>query len=84
MSDEPSKIVAIVSGNIGQIDDGVVVQEKRNTDGSTYWTASSTITHIFGSEIDAAPLVGYGTTEQQARERLALELKRFNDSLWAE
>lgn len=81
---QPGQIVAIVSGNIGQVDDGVRVERKRNTDGTHYWCAETTITHIFGYPCEAEPLRGYGTTEQQARERLDAELKKFNDSLWDE
>ena len=86
MSNQPNngQIVAFVCGNIGQVDDGVRVEQKRNVDGSSYWCAETTITHIFGFPVDAEPLRGYGNTEQQARERLDAELKRFNDSLWDE
>lgn len=50
--------------------------------GQTYYHASTRITHLFGSPIEMDPLVGIGTTEAQARERLAKELRDFNDSIW--
>lgn len=74
-----------IDQNIGQCDDGVRVEQRRNTDGSTYWRASTKITHIFGGEINdgqGMELEGFGMTEAQARERLEQELKRFNESLW--
>jgi hypothetical protein len=73
---------AFICTNIGQVDDDVRVEQRRNTDGSLYWCASAKVTHIFGSPVEAEPLEGFGTTEAQARERLKAELKDFNDSLW--
>lgn len=55
---QSGQIVAIVSGNIGQVDDGMRIEEKRNTDGTSYWCAETTITHIFGYPVDAEPLRG--------------------------
>lgn len=83
-SKDNSEIVGICSGNIGQVDNGTRVIEKRNTDGTLYFEASTRITHIFGSECEAAPLYGYGPTKEIAIERLEVALKKFNDSLWAE
>jgi len=74
-----------IDKNVGQVDDGVIVEKKRNTDGTFYFRASTTITSILGSdpELTHGPtLEGFGTTEEQARERLEKELKDFNDSLW--
>lgn len=74
-----------IDKNIGQVDDGVRIEQKRNTDGSLYFRASTTIRNIFGSDLGkgAPTLEGFGTTEEQARERLDGELRSFNDSLWA-
>jgi len=84
MSDKPDngQIVAFICGNIGQVDDGVRVEQRRNTDGSLYWCATTQITHVFGSEIQMDPLEAFGATPEQARGRLEKELKDFNDSLW--
>jgi hypothetical protein len=68
--------------NIGQVDDGVRIEQRRNTDGSMYWRATTRVTHVFGSPIEGGELEGFGTTEAQARERLDAELRSFNDSLW--
>lgn len=75
---------AFICKNIGQADDGVRIEQKRNTDGTLYFRASTTIRHIFGSDLgEGAPtLEGFGITEEQARERLEKELRDFNDSLW--
>jgi len=81
MSDTPRTFVFVCT-NIGQCDDGVKVEQERNTDGTYYFRASSRITHVFGSEIQGGECEGFGTTEQQARERLADDLRKFNDSLW--
>jgi len=72
-----------VCSNIGQNDDGVRVEQRRNTDGTLYYRAWTRITHIFGSAVGAAPLEGFGLTEQQACTRLDKALRDFNDSLWA-
>lgn len=87
MSDDPTKapVSAFICRNIGQVDDGVRIEHKRNTDGSYYYRASTTITSILGSDpahTQGPTLEGFGTTEAQARERLADELRKFNDSLW--
>lgn len=73
-----------VCDNIGQDDDGIRVEQRRNTDGTLYWCATTKVTHIFGMPVESDPLEGFGATEQQARERLAAELRRFNNSLWDE
>lgn len=76
---------AFLCKNIGQVDDGVRMEQKRNTDGTLYFRASTVVRCIFGSDLgEGAPtLEGFGTTEEQARERLEKELSEFNDSLWA-
>jgi len=74
-----------IDKNIGQTDDGIRVEQKRNTDGSTYFRAWTKIMTIFGSEINGGEgyvIEGFGVTEEQARERLDIELRKFNDSLW--
>lgn len=78
------KVSAFICTNIGQVDDGVTIERKRNTDGSFYFRASTVITNIFGSDLrDGAPTIeGFGVSEEQARERLSVELRKFNDSLW--
>jgi hypothetical protein len=73
-----------MSQNIGQVNDGVRVEQKRNTDGTTYFRAWTVIRYIFGSEVGGEPTCeGFGTTEEQARDRLDKSLRDFNDSLWA-
>lgn len=77
---------AFICKNIGQVDDGVRIEQKRNADGTLYFRASTTITSILGSDpalTQGPTLEGFGTTEEQARERLEKELRDFNDSLWA-
>jgi len=75
-----------IDKNIGQVDDGVRIEHKRNTDGTMYYLASTVIRHILGSDLgEGAPTIeGFGETEEQARERLEVELRKFNDSLWAD
>lgn len=71
--------------NIGQIDDGVKIEQKTDIHGKPCFRAFTTITSILGSdpELTQGPtLEGFGTTEEEARERLAKELREFNDSLW--
>lgn len=71
--------------NIGQSDDGIRIEQKRDIHGNPCFVASTTITSIFGSDpalTQGPTLVGIGTTEEQARERLEKELRDFNDSLW--
>lgn len=78
-------ISAFISTNIGQVDNGVDVEVRRNTDGSSYYRASTKITHIFGSEINNGEgylIEAFGTTKEQACQRLDKELRDFNDSLW--
>ncbi len=70
---------AFVCSNIGQNDDGVHVEQLK--DGT--FRAWTRITHIFGSQVDAAPIEGFGGTEADARAALTKELRDFNDSLWA-
>lgn len=72
-----------IDHNIGQVDDGIRIERKRNVDGTFYYRAFTRVTHIFGSEIEGGNLEGFGVTEEQARERLGKELRNFNDSLWA-
>lgn len=74
---------AFICQNIGQVDDGVRIGRIRDVYGNEAFSASTTIRHVFGSPINMDPIVAYGTTEEQARERLAKELRDFNDSLWA-
>lgn len=74
---------ASACGNIGQSVGGVTIEHLRNTDGTMYYKASTRVTHIFGSPIEAGECEGIGTTPEQARERLDKELRDFNDSLWA-
>ena len=77
---------AFICKNIGQGDDGVRIEQKRDIHGATCFRASTTITSILGSDpahTVGPTLEGYGTTEEQARERLEKELRDFNDSLWA-
>lgn len=61
---------------------GYDVQEITNDYGQHYFKASWTCTHMFGSEIEAAPLFGYGATREIAIERLEKEMKEFNDAMW--
>lgn len=81
----PFRMQIHIDKNIGQVNDGMTVEQKRNTDGTLYYRASTTIRNIFGSDLgEGAPtLEGFGTTEELARERLEKELRDFNDSLWA-
>lgn len=81
---QPGRLIVHMDKNIGQEAGRIVVEQKRNTDGTTYWKASTRITHIFGSPIEGGHLEGFGTTEQEARDRLEEEEKKFNDSLWDE
>lgn len=77
---------AFICQNIGQVDDGVRIEQKRDIHGAICFRASTTITSILGSDpahTQGPTLEGFGTTEEQARERLAKELRDFNDSLWA-
>lgn len=75
---------AFICKNIGQVDDGVRIEPKRDLHGAPCFRASTTIRHIFGSDLgEGAPtLEAFGTTEEQARKRLEKELRDFNDSLW--
>lgn len=71
--------------NIGQVDDGVRIEQKRDINGAICFRASTTITSILGSDpkcTQGPTLEAFGTTEEQARERLDKELRDFNDSLW--
>lgn len=68
--------------NIGQTDNGIRIEQRRNTDGTVYFCASAKIVSIFGSETQGPTLEGFGTTVEQARERLDKKLSDFNDSLW--
>lgn len=71
--------------NIGQVDDGVRIEQKRDIHGAICFRASTTITSILGSDpalTHGPTLEGFGTTEEQARERLDKKLRDFNDSLW--
>ncbi len=74
---------AFICNNIGQNDDGVEVIEFTDALGKKAFKASTRITHLFGSPINMDPIEAFGLTEQEARERLAKELRSFNDSLWA-
>jgi len=76
--DKKPDVSAFICSNIGQNDDGVRVEQL--PDGT--FKAWTKITHIFGSEVDAAPLEGFGGTEAGARAALEKELRDFNDSLW--
>lgn len=58
------------------------VEEITNDYGQHYFKATHTPTHIFGSEVDAAPLFGYGATREIALERLEKEIDKFNEALW--
>lgn len=80
-----SETILHICKNVGQVDDGVRIEQKRNTDGTLYFRAWTVIRYIFGSEMgEGAPMIeAFGTTEQQARERLDQELRSFNDSLFA-
>jgi hypothetical protein len=69
--------------NIGQNTGGVSVEEITNCHGQHYFRASTTVTHLFGMKIHAAPTVGIGATREIAIERMQQKLKEFNDSLWA-
>jgi len=64
------------------MDGGSQVEEIRNDHGQHYFKASYTPTHLFGSEVDAAPLFGYGATRELALERLEKEIEKFNESIW--
>jgi hypothetical protein len=71
--------------NIGQVDDGVRIEQKRDIHGAICFRASTTITSILGSDpalTQGPTLEGLGVTEKHARERLEKELRDFNDSLW--
>lgn len=74
----------IACKNIGQVTDGVTIEYKRNTDGMYYYKATTVVRNIFGSDMgEGAPVLeAYGVTQEQARERLAEEERKFNDSLW--
>lgn len=78
--------IGCVDVNIGQVDNGVTVEEINSEHGQHYWKATTQITGIFGADLSeqgGGPILeGIGTTEVQARERLKVKLKEFNDSLW--
>jgi hypothetical protein len=77
---------AFICNNIGQVDDGVRIEQRRDIHGAVCFRASTTITSILGSdpELTSGPtLEAFGVTEESARERLEKELRDFNDSLWA-
>lgn len=62
---------------------GVIFEERTQPDGITkYWRASSPIGTIFGSEVEGE-CEAFGTTREQALERLHGEIHKLHESLWA-
>jgi hypothetical protein len=62
--------------------DGIVVEEKTDIHGKKCWKASITPTHLFGMEVDAAPIEGIGRTKKEAIERMNKNQKEFYDGMW--
>lgn len=57
--------------------------EKPNALGGTFWECTQPIGYLLGSPVEGE-CRGIGRTREQAMERLAEDVKRLGDSLWAE
>jgi len=71
-----------IDQNIGQNGEPDKAELITPTHQKPYWKATHQITHIFGSEVNAAPIEAIGTTREQALERLQEKKRQFNESLW--
>ena len=74
-----------IDKNIGQVSAGIQYEEKKDMHGKKCYRAFTVITSIFGCDPDCfsgPTLEGFGVTKEQARERLAEEERKFNDSLF--
>lgn len=69
--------------HVGMTVGDCTLTQHENVNGTFYWKATQQITHLFGSEVDAAPLVGIGRTQEIAIQRLQQKRKEFQESLWA-
>jgi hypothetical protein len=71
-----------IDRQVGFNADGIEIKEKTDLKGEKCFVASITPTHLFGMEVDAAPIEGIGRTKEEAIERMNVEQKKFYEAMW--
>lgn len=72
---------AFVDDSIGLTMQGVTWKEGTDSFGKHYWQATQQIGTMFGAEVQGE-IEAIGLTKEIALERLAVERKKLNDSMW--
>lgn len=68
--------------HVGMTMGKTIISEHRNDYGQHWFEATEQIGTIFGAEVEGE-IKGIGATEEIARQRLATEREKLNESLWA-
>lgn len=78
-----STIQCHVDTYVGFTTGKVSLKRCENVGGTFYWKAIEPIDSIFGTDVDAEPLVGIGKTKEIALKRLEHSKRQFSESLLA-